>query len=369
MKKVLNCISIIMFFAVTAMIGVSTVFFQHGKPFKKALEQHGNVRQAAEDYAVSNFPFKANWESLCARSAELTGRRQFRSVYHDKERDMLVDVFSEYDKSRRDKNVADINAFYKKYKGTSMYIMLAPTASGIYRSELPDSAGAIDQQKLIDDIYFDIDEAVNPLDVFSALYSARDSYIYFRTDPYWTQAGAYEAYSAAIGKMGSAPYTLANYDMDYSHVYYRGELSAKSGVRRVSEDTITACRCKYGSYVKSVKMLRDKQTYSKTSLYNSAGLNSADKYSYYLGASNFKCTRVVTTGKDLPKLLIIKSDYANCMIPFLAPHYSEITLVDPGMLEEGEKLEDLADPADYDQVLFLYDVQTFCETDEFDNLD
>ena len=67
MKKVLNCISIIMFFAVTAMIGVSTVFFQHGKPFKKALEQHGNVRQAAEDYAVSNFPFKANWESLCAR--------------------------------------------------------------------------------------------------------------------------------------------------------------------------------------------------------------------------------------------------------------------------------------------------------------
>ena len=111
MKRVLNCISIIMFFAVTAMVGVSTVFFQHGKPFKKALEQHGNVRQAAEDYAVSNFPFKANWESLCARSAELTGRRQFRSVYHDKERDMLVDVFSEYDKSRRDKNVADINAF------------------------------------------------------------------------------------------------------------------------------------------------------------------------------------------------------------------------------------------------------------------
>ena len=45
-----------------------------------ALEQHGNVRQAAEDYAVSNFPFKANWESLCARSAELTGMRQFRSV-------------------------------------------------------------------------------------------------------------------------------------------------------------------------------------------------------------------------------------------------------------------------------------------------
>ena len=39
------------------------------------------------------------------------------------------------------------------------------------------------------------------------------------------------------------------------------------------------------------------------------------------------------------------------------------------MLEEGEKLEDFADPADYDQVLFLYDVQTFCETDEFDNLD
>ena len=68
MKKVLNCISIIMFFAVTAMIGVSTVFFQHGKPFKKALEQHGNVRQAAEDYAVSNFPSRSARARLSLRA-------------------------------------------------------------------------------------------------------------------------------------------------------------------------------------------------------------------------------------------------------------------------------------------------------------
>jgi hypothetical protein len=70
----------------------------------------------------------------------------------------------------------------------------------------------------------------------------------------------------------------------------------------------------------------------------------------------------------MPSLLIIKSDYANCYVPFLAPHYSRITLVDPEMLSDGESLTDIANPNDYDQVLFLYDVKSFCEAENLDKI-
>jgi hypothetical protein len=38
------------------------------------------------------------------------------------------------------------------------------------------------------------------------------------------------------------------------------------------------------------------------------------------------------------------------------------------MLGEDETLEDVADPDDYDQVLFLCDAETFCESKGFEKL-
>lgn len=368
MKKILNYISIIMFFSVTVMIGISAVFFQHNASLKSIHEETGGALMTAKIYLQENFPFRRNWESLYSRTAEVLGKREFGDIYLDSENERLISVFSEYDGQRLDDNVSAVNAFRKRYSKVSSYIMLAPTASGIYRAELPDSIGALDQQKLIDDIYYAIDAEVTPLDVFNALYSARDNYVYFRTDPYWTQQGAYEAYSAAISKLGAQPYTIANYDVDYTRVYYMGGLSQECGVRSVNADTINAYRCKYGSYIKSTKILRDRQTYTKTSVYSTSGLQSDNKYAYFLGASNFKCAQIETTNEDKPSLLMIKSDYANCFVPFLAPHYSRITMIDPDMLEEGEVLEDFAAPGEYDQILFLYDVETFCKSDGLEKL-
>lgn len=368
MKKILNYISIIMFFSVTVMIGISAVFFQHNASLKSIYEETGSAAATAKAYLQQNFPFRRNWESLYSRTAEIMGKREFGDIYLDSDNERLIRVFSEYDEEQLDENVSAVNAFRKRHSRVSSYIMLAPTASGIYREELPDSIGAIDQQKLIDDIYYDIDAEVTPLDVFNAIYSARDNYVYFRTDPYWTQQGAYEAYSAAVSKLGAQPYTIANYDVDYTRVYYMGELSQQCSVRSVSSDTINAYRCKYGSYIRSTKLLRDKQTYTKTSVYSMSGLQSDNKYAYFLGANNFKCAQIETTNEDKPSLLMIKSDYANCFVPFLAPHYSHITMIDPDMLDDGEVLEDFADPEEYDQILFLYDVESFCKSDGLEKL-
>lgn len=362
MKKFLDCVSIILFFSVTVMIGISAVFFG-GKADKP------RSADSAREYVRESFPFRNNWSSLYSRVSKLMGTKQFGDIYLDDGGGRLIRVFSEYDEERTEKNISAINEFNEKHSKTPSYIMIAPTASGIYRDDLPDSLHAADQQRLIDDIYYAIDASVTPLDVFNALYSARDNYIYYRTDPYWTQQGAYEAYAASVSKLGSQPYSVANYDVDYTHVSYYGSLSRESGIRSVTADTVNAYRCKYGSYIRSTELLRDKQTYAKTSVYSPIGLRGENKYEYFLGGSDFKCARIETASEGKPTLLIICSDYANCFVPFLAPHYSEITMVVPERLSGGETLSDFADADDYDQTLFLYDVESFCRTEGFDRLD
>ena len=56
-------------------------------------------------------------------------------------------------------------------------------------------------------------------------------------------------------------------------------------------------------------------------------------------------------------------------MPFLTPHYSEITLVDPDKLkEEGKTLSAVADTSPYDQILFMYDCDQFADETNFDLL-
>ena len=64
--------------------------------------------------------------------------------------------------------------------------------------------------------------------------------------------------------------------------------------------------------------------------------------------------------KKAPRLLVIRDEYANVMAPFLALHYSTVTLVDPTLLEGP--LESLVNLDDYDQALLCYSLKHFaCE--------
>lgn len=59
------------------------------------------------------------------------------------------------------------------------------------------------------------------------------------------------------------------------------------------------------------------------------------------------------------KLLLLKDSYADCMVPFLAQHYSEICILD--VMEMEHSLSELAEVSDYTQVLILCDADTFAE--------
>lgn len=64
--------------------------------------------------------------------------------------------------------------------------------------------------------------------------------------------------------------------------------------------------------------------------------------------------------------MVIKDSYANCFVPFLIPHYKEITMIDPRYYYEDVNKE-IAD-SDIQDVLFLYNANTFFEDNSLSSI-
>ncbi|WP_124098015.1 DHHW family protein [Ruminococcus sp. Marseille-P6503] len=364
MKRILDYISVFLFFAFTVMFAVSTVFFQSSES-EKNISEDRTLKGQIQGCVYSRFPLKSNFKALYSSVLIGTGQNRLGKVYVDNDR--LIEVFDRTDSEKIQKSVAAINRFREAHKDASVYAMLVPTASGIYKSQLPSFASAVDQQKLIDDIYYRLDNSILTLDAFNPLFSARDDYIYFRTDSRWTSFGAYAVYRSVISKLGFQPVDLSNYDIEYADRSFYGNLYKKTFYGGVSADTVNIFRNKRGSYVTGTEGYKDEQKVTSKSVYYDSALQSDDKYGIFLNGDTYKKYTVSTSVSSGPELLIIKGSYANCMVPLLTPHYSSITLVDLGKLD-GEALGDVVDIDGFDQIMFLYDIRQFCAYDKFDLL-
>ena len=359
MKKMLDIISIVLFFTVILMLGIAV--FASGNITPSKVISAKKSEQGLSDMIAENFPLRNGWNELYSRTSRAIGQEEIFGIYYERSGDRLIKLFSQDECKYTESSITAVNDYHRARARMPIYMMLIPSASGIYRGRLPLPSEAADQQKLIDDIYYKIDREVIPIDIWGALYSARDDYVYFRTTDRWTPQGAYEAYSSSASKMGLTPYTISNYDVDYTNAEFRGALAETSGIFDTAPDTINVYRCKYGSYIESCTVLRTTGMIdTRSSVYSRNGLRSDDKYAYYLGTIHYKTARIKTAAEDAPKLLMIGTDYASCFLPFLAPHYSEIALVNPFELDDGEKILQYVEPSQFDQTLILCDVESFC---------
>ena len=74
---------------------------------------------------------------------------------------------------------------------------------------------------------------------------------------------------------------------------------------------------------------------------------------------NYVKIDIRTTADSTARLLVFKDSYANCLVPFLAPYYREIVMIDPRYYY-GDIDQEMSDYS-FDQVLFLYNGNTFVE--------
>ena len=88
-----------------------------------------------------------------------------------------------------------------------------------------------------------------------------------------------------------------------------------------------------------------------------------DKYAMFLHGNN-GLSRI--EGDGTGRILVIKDSYANCFIPFLTANYAKIGVVD--LRNYNLSIDDLMESEGYDQVLILYNFQSFKSDARLPNL-
>lgn len=304
-----------------------------------------------ETFLADHFPARVSWVRAKMNLEATVGRELINGVYLTDER--LYEKLSEPDYEEMEKSVNAINKFAETYD-TEVYAMIAPTSSGIYEDMLQPYLPQLDQKSVIADICSSFSTNVKQIDVYSALYSSRDEYLYYRTDHHWTSKGAFTAYKAAARRMGIQAYT--DYEPETVSEDFLGTYYSKCLYDGVKPDTIDIYRQKNHLTATHVVMNDGLTEETADDIYFTGFLDTSDKYCVFLGY-NRAVTTIQTNVETNNTLLIVKDSYANSIVPFFVQNYSKITVIDPRYLKTA--LTDYINPDDYRQTLFLYNASTF----------
>ena len=317
--------------------------------------ESGKFMKDFEGFFADHFILRDEWIAAKTKTELLMGKKEVNGVFVLKDR--LIQKVEDYDRTLVAKNVNAINQFAKRV-GIPCAMMLVPTACEIQKDQLDSNAPVLNQKMLIESVYSRMDGQLSTIDAYSPLYSSKDEYIYYKTDHHWTSLGAYLGYSAASKALGYQSVPLNSFDIQHaSHDFY-GTLYSKVIYDQTGPDTIDYYSYPKGTSVSKVVVDNGREKKEYDSMYFREYLDQKDKYSSFLG-SNQPFVTVRSNAPGGKKLLVIKDSYAHSLIPFLTQHYSEITMVD--MRYINVNLKDKLKLEDYDQVLFLYNVENFIE--------
>lgn len=304
-----------------------------------------------EAYLSDHFPFRINWIKTKMSAERLSGKSEINNIYICKDR--MLERLSEPDYREMSLSANAINKFADIYD-TEVFALIAPTSAGIYSDELRDYVPQIDQKSLISYIYKQFEENIGVIDIWDAMYSERDKYIYYRTDHHWTSEGAFTAYKYAAKKMGVVSFD--DYDITHVSNNFRGTFYSKCLYNGIEPDIINLY--KPNNNIRTVDIILNDGLIKESAndIYFPEFLDTGDKYCFFLG-HNRAMTDIKTNAESEKKLLIIKDSYANSIVPFFLQNYSQITVIDMRYLKTS--ITDYLNPNDYDQTLFLYNASTY----------
>jgi hypothetical protein len=307
-----------------------------------------------ESFISDHFPLRIFWVKTKTAVEVAIGKREINDVYISSKR--LMQKITEPDTATVNGNINGINTFANRFD-IPVYVMIAPTAAGIYAENIPFDAPNLDQKKYIENMYNLLDDSIAPIEIFDDLYSQKSDYIYYRTDHHWTTNGAFVAYENAAEKMGFSPLSEKDFTIENAAENFHGSLYSKVLYDGVSPDEISIFHNNSGVKITGMNVYEnlESEPIFYDSIYLRDYLSARNKYPVFLG-ENQPMVKINSTS-DGGKLLVIKDSFANSFIPFLTEHYSEITLLD--MRYINISLDDFLDMNEFDSVLYLYNTVSF----------
>jgi hypothetical protein len=307
-----------------------------------------------ESWVDDHFAFREQWIVLKNSVERLLGKKEISGVFTAE--DQMMQVWRDYDESITAAFLTAIDNYAKRYPDTPTYMILAPTSQEIYADKLPPFVSVDSQKGFIDQAFAALPD-VTGVNVLPVLEQAKNSYIYYRTDHHWTSYGAYLAYVQAAKQLGLIPYDLSAFRVEHAASDFRGTLYSKTLDQSVTPDVIDIYSLSAGDPAVAME-ITNVDTTRHDGLYFREYLGKKDKYSLFLGEM-VPCIDIETDVENGGSLLIFKDSYAQALIPFLTKHYSRITVLDLRYFNVA--YTDFADPEDYDQTLFVYNVLTFTD--------
>lgn len=313
--------------------------------FSWAALADGSYTEAVEEYFADQFPLRDGWTGLKARVEQLIGKREFNGVYLCG--DTLISKVETPDMELVEKNLSYIQRLAEK-TDVPVYLGLIPSAAEVWREKLPAGAESWDQTDLLEE---------SGIDFQAALTAHAGEQIFYRTDHHWTTLGAYYGYTAVMEALGRGDETMEPDEFEHRVLppsnEFQGTLYSQSGVHWLMPDTMEFWVEGTGLTVTSWRS----GTPEAAPLYDTAYLNSKDKYSTFLGGNQPLC---VIKNENLPggeKLLLIRDSYSDSLAPFLAQHFSEVHLLD--LRYYRAPAAQYAAENGIDEICVLYSVQNF----------
>ncbi|MCM1184916.1 MAG: DHHW family protein [Lachnoclostridium sp.] len=313
----------------------------------------GDFGKAYENYLTDQFVSRDKWVNIKTRTDIFFRKKDINEVYLGKD-DYLIErhLPENYSGELEDEKIALLGKLTDEWGAR---VMLVPTADNILQEKLPAYADYYDESRFLEKVRERVGER-SYIDVYAMLEAHNEEEIYYRTDRHWTSLGAYYGYLVWTRETLSFLYPYNPQNMTTVSDDFRGDLISRiPGLE--GSDTIQIFP---ETKERPVSITYD---FKKTadSFYEESYLTGENPYGYFLDDTH-GVLEIHTDYQTDRTLFLIKDSCANCMIPFLQPHYSSIYVVDLQYYSGSlSRLMESCKPEKGMDVLVLYDCIHFLE--------
>ena len=290
-----------------------------------------------ENYLKDHIPFRKTCLSIHHTKDLLLNKRISNHIYV-LNNGYLSDEFKIYDLTTFKNNLSTLN----NYKNP-LTILPIPTSNYSLKDDLPLYAYDTNQEDLFHLLQKNIPNH-QVLDLFHEFKNHPE--YYYRLDHHWNLKGAYVAsklFLESQHKTIDENIPLVTITDDF-----RGTLYAKSGLLSLHGENLEAIE-----HNPKVQVTFEDGTISH-SLYFPKHLSRKNCYDYYLDGNHSYVSIENLEASNNDHLLVIKDSFAHSMIPYLVPHYKNITMVD--LRYYKLPISELP----YTNILVLYNMDSLC---------
>ena len=314
---------------------------------------NGDFMEQYEEYLSDQFAGRDLWHRMKVALDRFGGSRMENGIYIGKDGQLLQDI-QVPDQEHLSENLDAIKEFTETYQDIPVTMILVPDAACILNDRLPWLASVEDQNQMISMVEQSLGDSVTWVDAASALNKHKREKIYYLTDHHWTSLGAFYTFQEAATALGieeDVSDKFLSYTVSDS---FNGVLASESGAGLGTEENIDIYVPREGDNDVIVNYVNESKR--TTSLYDSSKLETKDQYGVFLGG-NTSLIDIRTVCTSQKRLLVVKDSFANSFIPFLAPYYREIVVVDPRYY--SGTIEDIMSSYRITDALFLYSGNSF----------